>query len=232
MIVGAGGGIGAALCRNLAEQDAGARLFGTVRSAQQTIPGVVTTDLDIVSQASIDRFSAWCMEHLPRIDRLVFATGALHIGERTPEKALQDVTLARLNDAYRINAAGPLAVSAGLQDLLRGSQAARVVFLSAQIGSIGDNQLGGWYGYRMAKAALNMGVKTLAIETERWKQPPIVAAVHPGTTVTNLSARFVARRKGVASPEEAAARLRRFIDALEPDMSGGLFKTDGARLPW
>ena len=100
------------------------------------------------------------------------------------------------------------------------------------MGSIEDNRLGGWYGYRMAKAALNMGVKTLAIESQRWRRAPIIVAVHPGTTKSNLSKPFTAQRKQLQSAAECGARCYRLIEGLTDTHSGTFLKLDGTQLPW
>jgi NAD(P)-dependent dehydrogenase (short-subunit alcohol dehydrogenase family) len=101
------------------------------------------------------------------------------------------------------------------------------------VGSIEDNRLGGWYGYRMSKAALNMGVRCLAIECSRWRSQPTIVAVHPGTTASNLSKPFTKTRTApVQSPEQCATRLYQLIETLEPQQNGQFLKLSGEILPW
>jgi NAD(P)-dependent dehydrogenase (short-subunit alcohol dehydrogenase family) len=112
----------------------------------------------------------------------------------------------------------------------RGGQV-RIGALSAQVGSIGDNALGGWYSYRMSKAALNMGIRCAAIELGRFRRGTVVAAIHPGTTRTPLTDGFLGNRE-VRGPDESARRIVELLDGLGPDDNGGFFHADGQPLPW
>ena len=109
----------------------------------------------------------------------------------------------------------------------------RAIFLSAQVGSIGDNRLGGWYGYRMSKAALNMGVRCLAIECGRWRSAPAVVAVHPGTTLSGLSQNFIqARMASVQTAAECAMQLKGLTESLTAEQNGQFLRLNGESVPW
>jgi NAD(P)-dependent dehydrogenase (short-subunit alcohol dehydrogenase family) len=151
-----------------------------------------------------------------------------------PEKSLKQITAQGLAEQFAINAIGPALVAQAFLPLLPRDRRAVFAVLSARVGSIEDNRLGGWHGYRAAKAALNMLVRNFAIELARSHPQAIVVGLHPGTVDTALSAPF---QKGVAperlfTPASAAARLLDTLDGLTPQDSGGLFAWDGSRIPF
>jgi NAD(P)-dependent dehydrogenase (short-subunit alcohol dehydrogenase family) len=133
-------------------------------------------------------------------------------------------------EVFRINALGPAMVLARFAPLLDSSRGVFAV-LSAKVGSIGDNRLGGWYSYRASKAALNMFVKTASIEMRRRNPSSVLVALHPGTVNSRLSAPFKGAEIGRAA-SDAAADLLRVMDRVGPDDSGGFFSYNGERLPW
>ena len=128
---------------------------------------------------------------------------------------------------------GPLAFFRNCLDLIKAAEQPVVAFLSAQVGSIEDNNSGGWYSYRMSKAALNMAVKSLAIECARFKNHPIVVAIHPGTTRTKLSEPFLKHRKApVRDAIDSAASILDLVRGLTPEDSGSFLNTRGEIIPW
>ena len=131
-----------------------------------------------------------------------------------------------------INAGAPLTLFSRLQPILKRSNQPKVIFLSAQIGSIEDNRSGGWYSYRMSKAALNMGVRTAAIEAERWQNQASVVAVHPGTTRSSLSKPYTSRRQNLLTPVQTATDLYNLLDTIGPANSGQLMTRLGEPLPF
>ncbi|MEM1230922.1 MAG: SDR family oxidoreductase, partial [Pseudomonadota bacterium] len=170
----------------------------------------------------------------PRFDAVIIASGWLHDAQHQPEKSVRSLSMSAFERAYAINAAGPLTLLAALLPALRaptGTPRTRIMVLSAKVGSIGDNSLGGWHSYRMAKAALNMGVRNLGIEFARNARSPLIAAVHPGTTETPLSAPFAKRGLPVMRAATTAARLLDFLSAMTDDHQGGFFHWDGSPLP-
>ena len=151
-----------------------------------------------------------------------------------PEKRLGDVTPANLQRSFAVNAIGPLLVAKHFRILLPPRERSIFANLSARVGSIGDNHLGGWYAYRASKAAQNMLTRNLAIELRRRAQGLICIALHPGAVDTGLSRPFQSKvpANRLFSPERAATQLLKIMDRLQPDDSGGFFSWNGERIPW
>ena len=254
LVVGAGGGIGSALL-DQAHADVGVTtLIASARhldakphsslthteapSARATVHWLA---MDYGEPASMATLADQVAELTPRIDLLLCASGQLavpadrstHGVARLPEKQLADLDMDWMMRSYQVNAAGPVQLVAALAPLLKAAQAPVVGLLSAQVGSIADNQLGGWYSYRMAKAALNMGVKTLSVELSRWRNDACITAIHPGTTLTPLSEPFVKRRRQpVRTPTETAEKIYRLVQGLDKQNNGSFLTLDGIPLPW
>ena len=169
------------------------------------------------------------------LDLVLVATGRLTRADGSgPEKALRQVSAAGLHELFADNAIVPALIASAVQQLLPRDRRAVFAVLSARVGSIGDNRLGGWHAYRASKAALNMLCRTIAIEWARSHPQAVVAALHPGTVDTGLSAPF---QRGVApdrlfTPDVSAAALLDVIDRLQPADSGGFFAWDGAPIPY
>ncbi|MEM8766580.1 MAG: SDR family NAD(P)-dependent oxidoreductase [Pseudomonadota bacterium] len=231
LIAGAGGGIGLAMVDALATREDIEKIHAVHRRPVSNLHPEVNWH-------AADLTDPKCLEQLVRsvaaegpLDALIVTSGLLHDGPMRPEKSLRDLDPAHLSRLYEANAIVPLMVLRAFHRHLSGGAVA--CLLSAQVGSIGDNHLGGWYGYRMAKAALNMAVKTAAIELGRGRNPPTLVAVHPGTTRTALSEPFTQRRKApVVTAKAAAARLLTLLDSLTPEQHGAFLSYDGTPLPW
>lgn len=217
VIIGASGGIGGAVARHLAGQGAELALFS--RSAD---------GFDLTDEASIAR-------HLGGLtgtyDLILVATGALELNGMAPEKTLRALDPAALAAQVALNAIGPALVLKHALRLLPKDRPARFAALSARVGSIGDNALGGWYGYRAAKAALNQLVHTAAIEIARSHPQSVVVTLHPGTVATPLTAKYAGSHPTV-TPDQAAANLLSVLGGLAPEDSGGFFDWQGRRIPW
>eukprot|EP00435_Cladocopium_sp_Y103_P076850 s1_g589.t1 len=165
--------------------------------------------------------------------RLVIdATGLLHNENLKPEKSLAQLDGDQLAQLFAVNATGPALLLKHFLPILPREGKSVFATLSAKVGSIGDNQLGGWHGYRASKAALNQFVRTAAIELKRRKPEAICVALHPGTVATKLSDPFTNKRANVQTPEESASNLLTVVDGLSPEQSGGFFAYDGMALPW
>jgi NAD(P)-dependent dehydrogenase (short-subunit alcohol dehydrogenase family) len=222
VVTGGSGGIGAALVAALREVP----VFSDVVSlSRQSGPS-----LDITSEASI----AAAVKFLggAKIRLVIDATGFLHGDGFAPEKSLKEISAAHLQKAFAVNAIGPALLMKHLLPLLPREGKAVFATLSARVGSIGDNNIGGWYSYRAAKAALNQLVHTAAIELKRTRPAAICVALHPGTVATALSAPFAKAGLNVRAPEEAARDLLAVIEGLAPAQSGGFFDYRGEELPW
>ena len=237
LIVGASGSIGEELAKiSLAKYSSSPdfRLFLTHRKNEfKGLEGASNMFLDYEDKKSVDG----CVSHLseeklsPNI--VVFCSGFLHDSLYRPEKRISEVSEDYLSKSFQINAVGPLLFFSKISEMIKKIDTAKVIFLSAQVGSIEDNRSGGWYGYRMAKAALNMAIKSISIEAGRWAKPPIVVAVHPGTTISNLSKRFLGQRASTAqTPAECASKLSSLISSLDLGDSGKFLTLSHAELPW
>ena len=230
VVIGANGGIGAALAAALQSSDQVARIWALSRSGAGDADHVVdrkmiSGQLDLLEPASITAAATAITEPL---DLVIVATGML----RDPERDLRQLDAARLALNFAVNATGPALIAQAFLPKLRTDRRTVFVALSARVGSIGDNRLGGWYAYRASKAALNQLMRTLAIEHARKNPLGVCVGLHPGTVDTPLSKPF---QRGVAAdklftPEYSAVRLLEVIGQLMPADSGGLFAWDGARI--
>ena len=217
LVIGASGGIGAALCAALHE--AGAEVTALSRSAD---------GLDVTDAGSV----AAVMGALEGPFATVFvATGALELDRRGPEKALRELDAKAMLAQFALNAVGPALVLRHLVRLLPKDAPGHVGVLSARVGSIGDNALGGWYSYRAAKAALNQLVHTAAIEIARSHPRAVVALLHPGTVATDLTAKYAGGHPTVP-PAQAAANLIRVLASLSPADTGCFRDWAGKAVPW
>lgn len=221
LVIGASGGIGAALVAALREDPRCAQVVELGRATQPA--------LDLAEPASIERAAAE-LAGQGAFQLIVSAAGVLHDESFMPEKRLADLNPAQLLATFQVNTFGPallLRYFCGLLDRQRGVLA----MLSAKVGSIGDNRLGGWYSYRASKAALNMLIKTAAIEVRRSQPNAVLLALHPGTVNSALSQPF--RGAEIGRPAAVAAHdLLRVIDSLGPEASGSFHAYDGQPLPW
>ncbi len=217
VIIGASGGIGAALAARLAGQGAELALFSRSEHG-----------FDLTDEASV----AGHLAGLSGTYDLIFvATGALELNGVPPEKTLRALDPGALAAQFALNATGPALVLKHALRLLPKERPARFAALSARVGSIGDNGLGGWYGYRAAKAALNQLIHTAAIEISRSHPQSVVVTLHPGTVATPLTAKYAGSYKTIP-PEQAAANLLSVLERLTPEDSGGFFDWQGKRIPW
>lgn len=221
LVVGASGGIGAAMARALAADPRCAAVVGLHRRSSPAI--------DLADEASVAAAAA-ALAPGGRFHLLVNAAGLLHGPGFQPEKKLGDLNQAQLLATFSANAIGPALLLRHFSPLLD-RQRALLAMLSAKVGSIGDNRLGGWYSYRASKAALNMLLATAAIELRRSQPHTVVVALHPGTVSTGLSAPFRGGEIG-RPPDVAAAQMLATLDALTPADSGAFLAYDGQRLPW
>ena len=228
IVVGGSGGIGAALKRGLA----GKGYVVTALSREPNKSGAGDgLAIDVTSAPSIEAAAARLRDKAPFLAILI-ATGLLHDADVRPEKSLRELNQTSLMRLFAVNSVGPALVAKHFVPLLPKHGRCIFAVLSARVGSIDDNRLGGWYGYRASKAALNMLMKTLAIELGRTHPEAICIALHPGTVDTSLSKPF---QKAVAldrlfSPDEAAGYLLDALDQLTPAQSGRCYAWDRAEI--
>ena len=217
LIVGASGGIGAALSSVLAES--GTKVTGISRSQD---------DLDVTDEASVHQALS---KVAGPFDVIAVTTGALVVHGAEPEKTIGAVTGQAMADQFAVNAIGPAMVLKHARPLIHRDKRTVLAVLSARVGSIGDNAIGGWLSYRTAKAAVNQVVRTTAIELKRTHKQAICVALHPGTVATPFTEKYLGRHKSVP-PETAAANLLRVIEGLTAGQTGGFFDYSGAEVPW
>ncbi|WP_171234903.1 SDR family NAD(P)-dependent oxidoreductase [Ruegeria sp. HKCCA6837] len=217
LIIGASGGIGAAVCTTLESQ--GVSVTGLSRS----MDGFDLTDPDRALPI-IDGLS-------DLFDLILVASGALEIEGAAPEKTIRAVSAKAMMDQFALNAVGPALVLSRAHRLLPRKGRSVVAVLSARVGSIGDNRMGGWISYRAAKAAVNQVVHTSAIELSRTHKQAICVALHPGTVKTAFTQKYLNRHPAV-EPEVAAQNLLSVINGLTPEDTGGFFDWAGQPVPW
>ena len=221
VVIGASGGIGAALVEALTEEG------WTVRGFARAAAGA--DHLDLTDESSIAA-AARTLATPPTL--VIVATGLLHDAGHGPEKSMAELDAAWLQRQFAVNVIGPALVAKHF--LPAQPRGGRTVFalLSARVGSITDNRLGGWYGYRASKAALNQLIRTLAVEARRRNDRSIVVGLHPGTVATPLSLPYQANVAAdrLFTPSRAAVQLLDVIDGLKPGDSGRLWAWDGVEI--
>ena len=223
VVIGATGGIGNALMHALARDATYDAVVGLSRSS--------APPLDLLSEPSIAAAASFInAQGTPCL--IIDATGVLQSETIKAEKSWRELDAAQMAQSFAINAIGPALLMKHFLPLLPREGRAVFATLSARVGSIGDNRLGGWYSYRASKAALNQLVRTAAIELNRRAPNAICVAMHPGTVDTGLSASFAKTGLDVQTPELAAARLLEIIHQLTPGDSGGFFDYKGEMIVW
>jgi len=234
-VFGASGGIGGAVLAALESNDRVGDIFAYSRSPERVEAlRASVQSLDITDENHIARAAEEAASGAP-LDLVFVATGILHRHTSVqPEKTMRDFDAEVMLEVFRINAVAPSIIAKHFLPTLRRKSKTVFAALSARVGSIGDNRLGGWASYRASKAALNMLLRTLAIEHTRRNKTSVVVGLHPGTVDTRLSKPFQANVPDdkLFSPDRAAAQLLDVIDGLGPDDSGGLFAWDGKRIDY
>ena len=244
LVVGGNGGIGFGFVQKLLSNPQIGTLYATYRrqesasqlfSLQQTDSNRLhCLPVDLTDESQISQAIAQIQEQTKTLHLVINCAGILQDEIVQPEKALRQLDPDRLLHYFQINSIGPVLLAKHLLPLFRHSERSIFATISAKIGSIGDNKLGGWYGYRASKAALNMFMRTTAIEYQRRSPHTLVILLHPGTTNTNLSQPF---QRNVPpgklfSVERTVNQLWHIIDNLEESDRSKFFSWDGTILPW
>lgn len=232
-VIGASGGIGRALINYFAEHEKIETIYAMSRSAQgHTHDKVVSQLLDSTNEESIQA----AVDSIPKdtkLDIVIVTTGLLHSDTIAPEKSLRNLNADQMAEVFLVNTIGPSLIAKHFIPRLSRGQKSVFACLSARVGSISDNRLGGWYAYRSSKAALNMILKNAAIETARRNKQACVIGLHPGTVDTGLSKPF---QKNVSedklfTPQYSAECLLKVIDDVTSENSGRVFAWDGSVVP-
>jgi NAD(P)-dependent dehydrogenase (short-subunit alcohol dehydrogenase family) len=240
LLAGASGGVGLAMLPHLLREARWERIYALYRRPSPALESLAREEPRL-QLLQVNLSSDRDLEALP--DRLewplnwvINTTGLLHDSEwqLQPEKTLQQSQRQNLMAGFEANAVNHLLLIKALEPLLARREVLKIASLSARVGSIGDNRLGGWYGYRASKAALNQLMHTLAIEMTRLNRQSVCVTLHPGTTDTALSRPFQSRVPShkLFTPAFAAGRLIELLESLSPEETGRFFAWDGEAIPW
>jgi len=244
LVVGASRGIGLALTEAQLDDPSVIRVIATERShsdrsgldrlSQQHGERLQRLTVDVTDAEGIGCLARELLDVAGGVDVAIHAAGLLHDGELRPERSLADCSPDHLLRLFAVNSVAPLMVARAVLSSQPRRRRFTFAALSAMVGSIADNRLGGWYGYRASKAALNQFIKTLAIECRRQFPEATILAIHPGTTDTALSRPFTANVQPdrLYAPAETAKRILEIVDRAEPAQSGILLNWDGRQIPW
>lgn len=232
-VIGASGGIGHCLVKKLDKEQRVKSIYAFSRKEITPISEkVINHHIDIISEDSVKKASSHIKNQ--SIDLVVVATGILHDDGIDPEKRISDLNPMNMRKLYEVNTIGPAMIAKYFIPLLDSTKKSVFAVLSARVGSIKDNSLGGWASYRASKAALNMIIKTISIETTRKAPNSIIVGLHPGTVDTNLSKPFqknISQEK-LFSPNFTVERLLSVINNIETKDSGGFFAWDGKQIDY
>jgi NAD(P)-dependent dehydrogenase (short-subunit alcohol dehydrogenase family) len=220
-IIGASGGIGNALATLYSNREDTDQLIALSRSQN---------GIDLCNEHSIKHAAAKIADKRILLDVVIVATGLLHNENFKPEKSLSALDPEWMMENYQINAVGPALVAKHFLPLMHPKKRNVFVALSAKVGSISDNRLGGWHSYRASKAALNMIIRNLSIEWQRKNELAVIVGLHPGTVDSALSAPFKNGAPKLFNPNESAAQMIETLERLSPDDSGQLWAYDGQHI--
>jgi len=235
VVIGASGGIGGAFAAALESAPAIDRVFAlSRRPLEPACPKTTWQGIDLEDEESIARAATAVKAAAGPLHLVIVASGVLHDKDLQPEKSWRALSADTLQRAFTVNTIGPALAAKHFLPLLADDRKAAFAVLSARVGSIADNRLGGWHAYRASKAALNMLVRTLAVELARRNDRALCVALHPGTVDTDLSRPFQTHvpQEKLFTPARAAGQLLDVLDGLSPGHSGGLFAWDGQRIPY
>lgn len=242
LVVGASQGIGLGFVRSLLADARVAQVYATYRTADTATEllalrhhtQLTCLPMDATVEADIAQGIAEIKARHHALDLVINCVGILHDNDLQPEKGLRQIDATNLLRYFQVNSIPTVLLAKHVQPLLKQSSCSVFTTISAKIGSIGDNRLGGWYGYRASKAALNMFLKTIAIEYSRKSPHTIVVALHPGTTDTRLSQPFqrAVPPEKLFSVDRTVAQLLAVIHGLTEADGGAFFSWDGQPLPW
>ena len=227
-IIGSSGAIGNAFVEHYIKDSSVENIFTFSRNATDHVSEKVTSfEIDVESQDSIEKAAGQVKDHI--IDRIIIASGILHTESFGPEKSIKDLNYETFAKVYSINTIGPALIGRYFIPLMNKNEKSVIAFLSARVGSISDNILGGWYSYRSSKTALNQIVKNFSIELKRTNKNAIALALQPGTVESKFSEPFkknVSKNK-LFTPDYSVELLSQVIEGSSANESGSLLSYDG-----
>ena len=244
LVVGAGRGIGLGFVQHLLQYDQFQTIYATYRDPERASgllsiadskpDRLVCLSVNPLQDSDVESCAKRIKQDSKAIHLIVNCVGILQEGSLKPEKSVSQIQPEHFSRYFEVNTLPTGLLAKHFLPLFRKSGPSVLASISAKIGSIGDNRLGGWYGYRASKAALNMLIKTIAIEYKRKSPETIAIALHPGTTDTDLSKPFQANvpPEKLFSVDRTVSQLLAVIDQVGPDNSGEFFNWDGNKLPW
>ena len=227
-IIGSSGAIGNAFVERYVKDSSVENIFTFSRNATDHVSEKVSSfKIDVESQDSIEKAAGQVKDHI--IDRIIIASGILHTENFGPEKSIKDLNYETFAKVYSINTIGPALIGRYFIPLMNKNEKSVIAFLSARVGSISDNSLGGWYSYRSSKTALNQIVKNFSIELKRINKNAIALALQPGTVESRFSEPFkknVSKNK-LFTPDYSVGLLSQVIENSSLNESGSLLSYDG-----
>ena len=231
VVFGATGGIGKALTLSFSTNPITKSIYAISRSKNEyPCPKITSLQVDIGNEHDIVRVAKAVKSIVSELHIVLVATGILHVGDDIkPEKSWRALDRISMEAVFRVNAIGPALVAKHFLPLLAQNRKSVFAALSARVGSIEDNRLGGWYAYRSSKAALNMLIRTLSIELARLNPSALCVGLHPGTVNTSLSKPYQGSvsKEHLFSVERSASHLLHVLNSLQPEQSGQIFAWDG-----
>lgn len=241
LIIGCGHGIGLGLIQTLLKQNTKIQVMGTYRSGHTATEAkklineygnrLQLIQLDPTCEEDLEKMADQLKEQGWKVDLLINSVGLLHNEKINPEKSLRSFNADDYLEVVRVNSVVTPLLAKHFEKLFNKTSA--FISISAKVGSIEDNQMGGWYSYRASKAALNMLIKTISIEFQRKRKNCLVLAIHPGTTITELSRPFIKNTQyQLHSPIETAENILSIIDQKEISETGSFFSWSGERILW
>lgn len=231
VVIGSSGSIGSAFIKNILQNPELKKLYAFSRSGLPFDDNkVISKVLYLEDEESIAHASNFVKNE--ELDLIIVATGMLHDSEIKPEKSLKEISEEKLHKLFAVNTIGPALIAKHFIPHLAKDKKSTLAFLSARVGSISDNELGGWYSYRASKAALNMVIKNLSIEVVRKYKNTIIVGLHPGTVDSKLSKPFQTnvKQEKLFTPDYSAKQMLKVIDELKPENSGDILAYDGQKI--
>ena len=220
LIAGASGGIGKEFIKFYCDDPNVEKVFALSRKMNNVNNSKIKSiKVDYFNEETFDNLDDILL--LESISTIIIASGILHTDQIKPEKSIDGVDLVTLQKVFQVNVFGPTLLVKKLLPLIKKSEGVKIIFLSARVGSISDNKLGGWHSYRSSKSALNMMVNNLSIELQRINKNHIAIGIHPGTVKSKLSEPFLKNVKhNIFSPRESVELMAKVISNIDQKDSG------------